>query len=520
VTELLPVQASFAIGDEVTVEARGLDVPLTVSLWRLADEVARVEVTPQRPTASFGPLEPGGYGVEAADGATTALDVLRRPLERLRYGFVSEFTPGRDSNAVADNVRRLHLNAVQFYDWMYRHAELLPPQDEFGDALGRVVSLATVERLAGAVRGAGSLPLGYAAVYATGTGELPRWADEQLLHPDGSPWMLADFLWIVDPSSRPWLEHLTANLCASAQRVGFAGFHLDQYGAPKHARRRDGRVVDLASAFVTLIEHLRSELPDAALIFNNVNDFPTEATAAAPQDATYIEPWSPHDELHDLAWLVRKAAAAAPGRPVVLAAYLSAYDGTEAAHDALRLELASVLSNGATCLLFGEEDAILVDPYYVRHRRLDDPGLAIAKAYLDFTVRYGDLLFEPTAADVTRTHAGGINEEVAVVGGEGIWARVIETERRRVVSLVDLAGQEDRRWDALKQPIALRTGVGVAFERVHDGRYFFASPESSPHSVQLRPRRERWHDVVDVPPFTCWALVWADADMESSARRD
>src|SRR5207237_6697605 len=133
----------------------------------------------------------------ADDGATTALDVQQRPLERLRYGFVSDFTPGRGGDAVADNVRRLHLNAVQFYDWMYRHAELLPPQDEFGDALGRVVSMDTVERLAAAVRGAGSLPLGYAAVYATGAGELSQWEGEQLLHPGGSPWTLADFLWIV-----------------------------------------------------------------------------------------------------------------------------------------------------------------------------------------------------------------------------------------------------------------------------------------------------------------------------------
>ena len=42
-----------------------------------------------------------------------------------------------------------HVTVVQAYDWMYRHAELLPPTDEFADALGRHVSLPTVQALAG-----------------------------------------------------------------------------------------------------------------------------------------------------------------------------------------------------------------------------------------------------------------------------------------------------------------------------------------------------------------------------------
>ena len=59
-----------------------------------------------------------------------------------------DYTAGRDVEGVVDNFHRLHLNAVQFYDWMYRHARLLPPTDDFVDPLGRELSLATVRRLA------------------------------------------------------------------------------------------------------------------------------------------------------------------------------------------------------------------------------------------------------------------------------------------------------------------------------------------------------------------------------------
>src|SRR5919198_88068 len=139
---------------------------------------------------------------------------------------------------------------------------------------------------------------------------------------DGSPWMLGDFLWIVDPSNERWLRHLAGQLASARTAVGFDGFHLDQYGAPKRAVSGTGATVDLAEAFPVLIERLRAELPAATLVFNNVNDFPTWATAGTSQDAVYIEVWSPHDRLDHLGALAAKARLLAPGKPVSLAADL------------------------------------------------------------------------------------------------------------------------------------------------------------------------------------------------------
>lgn len=521
-SELLPTQASFGLDDTVAVEVRELTGPLAVSLWRLAEKVAEVEVTPASPLADFGRLAAGGYGVESSDGARSALDVLERPLQRLRYGFVSSYAPGRDVEGVTDNVRRLHMNATLFYDWMYRHADLLPPSDEFEDALGQTVSLAVVRELVQVLRAVASLPLGYAAVYAVGADHWEEWKDAGLFHADGSPWTLADFLWNVDPSDERWLRHFTYDLRRAVDEVGFAGFHLDQFGAPKRASRADGRVVDLAQAFATMIERVRAALPDARLVFNNVNDFPVWATATAPQDAIYIEVWSPHDELGHLGGLVAKARALAPGKPVSLAAYLSGFArDDDSSVQAMRLELATVFSHGATCLLHGEEDAILIDPYYVRHERMDARARDVATAYYDFAVRYGDLLFDETAVDVTRTHSGGEGKEVRVeapvpvatdcVPG-AIWARIVEAAGRQVVSLIDLTAQADVAWDSSKHVAAPVTGASVAFERVGAAAvdYFFAAPEDSPAACRLEVTVDDGHDVVEVPEFSTWALVWAE----------
>jgi dextranase len=516
--ELLPLKASFQPGEVVEVELRDVAAPVTVSLWHLdakVDEVVASDV------ARFGGLGEGGYGVEA-EGARTAVDVIEDPLRRLRYGFVSDFPTGRDVTGVVDNARRLHLNAVMFYDWMYRHADLLPPEEEFDDALGRHVSLGVVRSLAAALSSIGSVPVGYAAVYATGREHWPDWSGDGLYHADGTPWQLGeDFLWLVDPSSERWLEHFSADLAAAQERVGFAGFHLDQFGWPKAAARKDGSVVDLADAFPALIERVRSALGATRLIFNNVNDFPTWATAGAPQDAVYIEVWSPHDSLGHLADLVTKAKDRAPGKAVALAAYLSIFSGEEAAAgEAMRLLLATVFAHGGTCLLHGEEDAVLVDPYYVRHHRMDQASADVARAYYDFAVRYGELLFEPAAVDVSRTHFGGINEEVRIEAAVPVsadcapgvlWARVVEADSGLLVHLIDLSAQDAVLWNAPKLPGADVVGTTLAVERAGASapQFFFASPESSAALRLLEARFDGRHDVVSVPPFRTWALVWA-----------
>jgi dextranase len=515
VTELLPLKAAFHPDEDVRVELRGLGGPATVRLWHLDELVSEVHGSD---VVSFGRLPPGGYGVEAGV-ARTAIEVCETR-SALRYGFAAEFASGRNADGLADTVRRLHLNAVMFYDWMYRHARLLPPEDEFDDALGRRLSLDTVRRLAAAVAAAGAAPLGYAAVYAVGRDERDEWSSEALLHPDGTQWQLGDdFLWLVDPGSARWVRHLVGELRTALSEVGFAGFHLDQFGWPKAAVRPDGSEVDLAEAFPALIADVRGELDSATLIFNNVNDFPTHATAAAPQDAVYIEVWSPHDSLEDLTELVRAARGYAPRKPVCLAAYLSTLPADETGGaEAMRLMLAAVLSRGGTCLLHGEEAGLLVDPYYVRHHLISEATAAVARSYADFSVRFGELLFAD-GVDVTQTHWGGINEEIIVqssvpvsahAAAGSLWLYAVQSELGLVIHLIDLSAQSETAWDVPKRPAGPSPQIKLAVARVASAWSFqVASPETAPALTTLASEFDGRYDSVDIPPFSHWAMVWA-----------
>jgi dextranase len=517
--ELLPTKATFSPSEPVEVEVRGAD-GVEVTLLHL-DRVVATVTSDGGGVAGFGPQPEGGYGVESG-AATSALDVLADPLSRPRYGFVSNYTSGRETATVADEIRRFHLNAIQFYDWMYRHAELLPPEDDFEDALGRELSLDTVRRLVETVRAAGSLPFAYAAVYAVGRDVWRDWEDEGLYHADGSPWMLGDFLWNVDPASPRWLHHFTGQLAAAAREVGFAGFHLDQYGAPKRALRSDGSVIDLAEAFPTLIDAVAAAVPDARLIFNNVNDFPVWTTTRAHQAATYIEVWSPHDSLGHLAGLITKARSLAPGRAVILAAYLSTYkDGADAGVVAERLQLATAFSHGGTTLLHGEANAVLTDPYYVEHAELGAAAREAGRLYYDFAVRYGDLLFDEGSVDVTRTHLAGVNEEIRIEAAVPVatdpvpgvlWTRALEVQGGLLLSLIDLSPQDDDRWDAPKAPERPLEGVRVRLERAgrEAPRFAFATPEA-PRLRLLESAADGHYDVVELPAFSTWGLVWIPA---------
>jgi dextranase len=531
-TVLIPTKATYAPGEPIAIEVRGLAAPTDLSVWHLDRRVATVRVERDE-LIELPPLRRGGYGVEAA-GAATAVEVLPDPLERARYGFVARYEPGRDISGVVENVRRLHLTAVQFYDWMYRHAKLVPPADVFEDALGQTVSLETTRRLASALRGAGALPLAYAAVYAAGRDEWPQWEEHGLFRADGSPWTLGeDFLWNVDPTSPAWVDHFSADLRDALGASGFAGFHLDQYGQPKRALRKDGSVVDLAKGFPSLLERLRSDLDGARLIFNNVNDFPTWATARSPQDAIYIEVWAPHTRLGHLAELVTKARSYDRDKPVILAAYLSSYAtaGEDEAAAAERLQHATVLSHGGTVLLHGEERNVLTEAYYVSNHALGDDAADAARRCYDFAVRYGDVLFDRDAEDVTRMVTGGLNEEIRVVapvtvatdcGPGSLWVRVVRTAEGTVVHLIDLSNQDDDLWDSPKRPGEPLAGVRVSVER--DGaaapRIALATPEA-PGLRALQSSFDGRYDSVELPPFGPWGmLLIRDEDAPTSSPAD
>ena len=520
---LLPSKSIYGPDARIVVDVQGpVDHKATLSVHHLGELIAHFK-TGGGPT-DLGVLPVGGYRIELAGGpdagliARTAIDVVADVRHRMRYGFVVDFAPDRDPGAVETFVRRLHLTAVQFYDWAYRHADLLGAghgNAQYADALSQPVSLDTVRRLIEAVHRAGGVALGYAAVYGVGNQEWPQWQHRALRKPSGEPYGLGDFLRLVDPSAPDWLAHFRTDLSDSVAAVGFDGFHLDQYGYPKRAVRADGVTVDLARAFDTMIEGVREELPESRLVFNNVNDFPTWATTSSPQDATYIEVWPPQVSLEDLARTVTRARLLAPERPVVIAAYQAVYDSepVESADLATRFTMATLFSHGATQLLAGESGRLLVDPYYVRNHPAAEQTLTVLSNWYDFLVEHGELLMAPEIADVTGSYVGSYNGELDVRFAEtpvsqtpvagSIWRRVTQVAGRLVVHLINLHDQLDTLWDSGRQPVS-DPGAGIlTFRRTGPGRpsVRVADPDGAGRLVEVPVEIDGDDAIVRLPPL-------------------
>lgn len=528
--DLWPAKSTFAVGDSVQVIVVADHAgPAELVVGHLGETVStrQVDLAGGRQLVEVGSHGRGGYAVLLRQGdaeVTSAFDVLDSPLERPRYGFVSDFQTGRsDVAGVVDSVRQFHLNLVQFYDWMYRHAALLPEAgDDFVDALDRPLSLATVRAFVAGLREAGARSIGYAAVYGAGKEYVDAHPEQVLLRRDGTPWTLADFLWIMDISrGSPWVRHIVDQMRHAVVGVGFDGLHLDQYGDPKIALTADGRVVDLAEELTPLIDAVRQALPDSTLIFNNVNDFPTRRTVLARQDATYIEVWSPHDDYADLVRLVQVARDTAHDRPVILAAYLEPFasDAGEPSVAAAKLALSTVWAAGGQYLLFGEAQGVLVDPYYPRYATLTPQAAVVLRRFADFSVAMGDLLFDGHAADMTRSHALGINGDVVLTGAPvsvdpqagAVWLSVRTLGTRMVIQLVDYRAQADSRWNQARQPtgecppLELTVRVVSPEPTVRAGH-----PAAGPVLAALAPSVEGEYLTVTVPPFDTWCVVVVD----------
>lgn len=522
--ELLPLRASFRPGEAIEIDIRGAVEPGTVTVWHLGDLAA--EVAHDGGSAVTLPALPkGGYGVELGD-LRTAIEVTANPRGRLRYGFVASYAPDKDVEGLADTVRRLHLTDVQFYDWAYRHADLMGGGETYRDALNQPISLPTVRSLIGAVQQAGARALGYTAVYAAGPNEWPRWQHDGLIDGAGKPHALGDFLFLLDPAAADWRAHYAVDL-GKARALGFDGFHLDQYGYPKRAVRADGQFVDMGASFDVLIRSVREALPDAGLIFNNVNDFPTRLSATAPQDAVYIEIWEPQLTLDALARTVERARAFGGGKPVIAAAYQHVYDSATAdeADCATALTMATLYSHGATQLLAGEADRILTDPYYVRNHKVAPSTARLLKRWYDFLVAHDELLMPAAVTDVTNCYAGAYNGDLDVsfpssapVTGTAtagaVWRRITEIGGRLVVHLINLCGQPDTLWDAPRAAPGDPGRGRVQFKCLHGRapRLRVADPDGAGRLFDLPVAIENGSASADLPALGIWQMVVVDLD--------
>lgn len=491
-------------------------------------------------TAVILPIFPaGGYGVQARIGnggvwskpMYTAFPVATHRLEKqiLRYGFLCDFDTCDMDDEDIRSLRKYHINMIQFYDWSYRPHQLMGPAESYQDLMGKPISKKVVSHKIACAKAFGMRSMAYGAVYAAANDFLEAHPDWGLLDHAGKPVRFIGCFCIMDISRGcPWHAYIIGQYAQAIGQMGFDGIHMDTYGHPKWAvsPSHGMKTIYLEDHFDVLIDDARAALdaanPDTTLIFNNVGNWPVGRTAAARQDAVYIEVWPPYERYHHIRQLILDGKRFSGGKPVILAAYLAPFrTGTASGAEYAALILSAVIfGHGGTHLLLGEKDGVLTQGYYVDHSVLDPAQSHALRRYYDFSVQYQDFLYDDGLLDVSMTHACGDNVEFrcanAPWGTYGESGKLLMTLRQkpglRTISIVNLCGCSDDYWNTDKSCPDPRENI--VLEVMLDGpcqSVWLASPDEDglPALVpyQVFETDKGLFVRMIVPKISIWALI-------------
>ena len=494
-------------------------------------------------------FEQTGFGIKVdlldlegltSDSKSSAFDVASHWNKSPRYGFLCEFHPEENGKLKdLDILNKLHINIVQFYDWMYRHDQLVPEDNNFTDPLGRKLSSDVIKEKIFNANQKGMATIAYGAIYASLKDFFEKHSEWGLYQNDGIPYSLVDIFYIMDISSdSKWNDHII-NEFKRVIEYGFDGIHMDQYGFPKKAWNQQGNLVDMSETFAPFINRTREELseinPDVGLIFNNVGNFPTYATADAKHDAIYIEVWSPINSYPELKVLIDQTKQYSGDKQVILAAYLAPFNhrkegfNQQAAENGALTAMATIFANGAYHLLIGEEYKVLTEGYYPNYGEMSETFKRKVRSYYDFIVQYQELLFGKFV-DISYTHTGGYNNEIGrdneiefqgkdirfSPSGEAgtVWTIVKENERFLVIHLLNLSNYKDNLWNTAKEspPVPIsNVKVRVLMEENVQG-VFFATPDSNEcQPIELKPKKVKGSNgfmlEVNIEKLEVWSVL-------------
>ena len=176
-----------------------------------------------------------------------------------------------------------------------------------------------------------------------------------------------------------------------------------------------------------------------------------------------------------------------------------------------------ISSRGASHLITGGDGKVLHDPYYVRNHQAGPSTLAILENYHNFITAAGDYLFSSTRVDITRTHAFGVNTEIAIESkdpisanfdAKGLTAAVFDSEEGLTIHIHNFLDQDSVEWDVAKKSIARQSSVKISIlsagykNEWHVGRADQSSKFELHNAIQSADKL-----VLDVAITGAWTLI-------------
>lgn len=393
-----------------------------------------------------------------ADSFSCAVDVSSDWTRFPRYGYLASYNT--DSPTAWHEVwqlKNLHLNALQFYDWQWKHHVPYNTGASWPDIANRTVLRSTVNDFIAAAHAYGMLAFNYnlyGAAYdgygQDGSGvdggmALYDAAHNQLSFTLPSGWATPR-LWQMNNRDARWQPYIFGREATVFANFAFDGWHIDCLGT--HAAYDwGGNAFNLDDYNAPFVNNAKAALGKRMLI-NNVDAVGLQPVAAgANVDVLYAELWDGHANYADIASLVTQARAWS-AKPLVLPAYMNRNLSSGTFNEAsVRLADAAIFASGASHLELGDGDKMLHVEYFPNDLSVTmSASLQEAlRGYYDFLVGYENLLRDGQSPAAARLVLAGADTSTDARAGT-VWVIARRDSLRQVVHLVNLLANTSTRW--------------------------------------------------------------------------
>ena len=481
------------------------------------------------------------------DSDTVGVDVSSTWTKFPRYGYVWDFRQKTNTAERIDKLKNYHINALQYYDWKYRHHKPVAPNlVQWDDWSGRAIYGDTVRSYISQARAVGMANMAYNMIYAATSGYEQDGVQQDwaLYYADDNPsgqghfsFKMADstptgitHLYFFNPGNPGWQNYIFGEMNKVFQSFDFDGWHGDTVGEWGKMKTSDNQTLYVKDTYTEFLNKAKHAIGDKKLVFNPVGAQGIENVNISNVDVLYAEIW-PWDrdsdgQLYDTYYSLKKeieqSRKESGGKSLVVPAYMS-YDygeqnpGSPFNTAAVMLTGVTVYAAGGSRMELGDNGNMLSNEYFPAQNLYMTEELQhrVSKLY-DFIVAYENLLRDGQMETTNRIEIPGYAS-----GKYGdpnkIWAYSKKDSQYEIVHMINLLGVSRKDWranDGQKETPKRISNFEVKYYYSNDiNSVWLASPDANDGRSKpltfTKGRDEKGKYIkITVPSLEYWNMIY------------
>ena len=481
-------------------------------------------------------------GSVVVDKGSSAVDVSSDWSKFPRYGYVSQFGAALDAYNTVWQLKNYHLNALQFYDWQWKHHVPYNPSNTWPDIANRTISRATVTNFIAAAHNYGLLAMNYNSygmaysnylsdgsgvtlamgIYSTATASLANQYNYLLPGSWATP-----RLYQMNNRDTNWQNFIYSQEQTVFTNFAFDGWHIDTVGQHT-AYDAAGNLFTLDDYNPDFINKAKAAL-GKRMTFNTVDAVGENQVAqSANVDVLYSELWAGNGNYVDFKTRVDNARSYGSKAPV-FPAYMNYNKTSGNFNDAgIRLADAAIFACGASHLEIGDDTQMLRTEYFPENTVKMSAALkSTLRVYYDFLVGYQNLLREGTVSANYGASITGVTTSTNGSAGS-VWLISRKNLGNNLLQLINLLNNTSASWrDTNGTYAAPSTQTNLAVKMYYSGtigagKLWWASPDTnSGAATQLTFTNSSDGGgsfvTFTVPSLQYWDMVWLELNGTISA---